>query len=207
MESMSVFTADRRCCRFEQVLGPDVARQLLEYAERRQRDFQSATVYRRDREKHVDNSTRDCVQLRDLGPFKDLFKFVLLDCARAAGPALGTKTDNLLPAEFEICAYGDGGFFGPHIDSHGRLGAGRVLTCVYYFSVTPQKFSGGQLRIHPWPVALPGSERRAVDVDPSHNTLVIFPSMLRHEVLPIHLEGAQWRENRFSLTGWLWHPV
>lgn len=42
-----------------------------------------------------------------------------------------------------------------------------------------------------------------VDVPPESDTLVAFPSWLRHEVLPVHVPSGAWRDSRFAINCWL----
>src|SRR2546423_5148826 len=109
------------------------------------------------------------------------------------------------PKEFEITAYRDGGRFGAHIDTSEKLNRVRVLSCVYYFAATPCRFSGGELRLYGFPAA--SSKDAAapplVDLVPETDTLVAFPSWLRHEVLPVRVPSGAWAEGRFPFNCWI----
>jgi Rps23 Pro-64 3,4-dihydroxylase Tpa1-like proline 4-hydroxylase len=179
---------------------------LLDYVQEREDDFRPATVYSRVMPLRVDPHMRDCLQLRDLGPFKAPFAAAVAARAAPAAQALGVDERNLYPAEFEICTYGDGGAFRIHTDNRSQTGGGdiRVLTCVYYFSETPRRFGGGALLIHPWPVRVPGLSDQPIEIEPACNSLVMFPSMLPHEVASVQLQEGSWRARRLTLTCWLW---
>lgn len=198
-------TSDGRCLIVRQAMGPAFVAGLLEYVGRREQDFQPATIYR-DGTAHgtVDASRRSCLRLGDLGEFRAPFHAAVEEIARRQGPSLGVQTADLKAAEFEVCAYTDGGDFKKHADTTRSEAGVRVLSVVYYFSATPRPFTGGQLRIHPWPVPIPGASREAIDVEPECDTLVLFPSLLPHEVLPVHVGSDNWMSRRFNVTCWLW---
>src|SRR5262245_64089484 len=89
--------------------------------------------------------------------------------------------------EIELVAHGDGAFYSRHIDTDTERGADadmhRIVSGVYYFNNEPKAFSGGALRLYSFgPFA---SNSRFVDIEPSHNTFVVFPSWVLQDVLPV----------------------
>jgi Rps23 Pro-64 3,4-dihydroxylase Tpa1-like proline 4-hydroxylase len=112
----------------------------------------------------------------------------------------------LEPKEFTIHGYRDGSRFGAHLDTSEQLARVRVLSCVYYFAVTPRRFSGGELRLYGLPTLSSVQNNRPpafVDIVPETDTLVVFPSWLCHEVLPVHVPSGAWLDGRFTINCWL----
>lgn len=192
---------------FRDVFGAERVAAMLDYVAARAGDFKSATVRsRKSGERVVDRSFRDCLSLKDLGVFEAPFKAFaavvtpqVLDIFRMAEPKVELR-------EFAFLAYGDGGYFRAHIDTVEQLDRVRLLSFVYYFATTPRRFRGGELRLHGFPVRTAGSAPAAapfVDVPPDTDTLVVFPSWLRHEVLPVRVESGAWIDGRFTIGCWL----
>jgi Rps23 Pro-64 3,4-dihydroxylase Tpa1-like proline 4-hydroxylase len=101
--------------------------------------------------------------------------------------------------ELELAAHGDGAFFARHFDTltHRR----RIISAVYYFHALPKAFSGGVLRLHS--MAASGQEGTYIDIAPDRDTLVFFPSMFPHEVLPIKSQSAEFLHSRFAINCWI----
>ena len=103
--------------------------------------------------------------------------------------------------ELELAAHGDGAFYKPHIDMrHGETGD-RVISAVYYLHSRPRAFEGGGLRIFPNNM-LPGDDA-AVVIPPDHDSLLVFPSHVVHEVRRVSCPGAAFRDQRFAVNCWL----
>jgi SM-20-related protein len=149
----------------------------------------------------LDTETRRSLVLRGLGPFGSL----LADRARAVqwGLEAAFGMGHVAPGEVEseIVAHGDGGFYGPHIDTltgeDHVAGQRRRLTLVYYVHRRPRGFSGGRLRLHDM------AGRRTVDIAPDFDSLVAFPSFARHEVERVSCPGNAFADSRFSVNLWL----
>ena len=106
--------------------------------------------------------------------------------------------------EVELVAHGDGAFFERHIDTVTHLhheGRSRRISAVYYFHVLPKAFSGGVLRIHS--LAASGQQGTFVDIAPDYDTLIFFPSVFPHEVLPVKCPGQQFLDSRFAINFWI----
>lgn len=186
------------------VLGTDAVRALLDHVLAREGDFRPGIVRsRKTGEARVDCALRDCLHLNDLGMLRDSLTTLMgVVAARAASEfQLGERT--IEPKEFEITAYRDGGRFGAHIDTDERLSRIRILSCVYYFAATPRRFSGGELRLYNLPsFKAAAAPRQFVDIVPETDTLVVFPSWLRHEVLPVRVPSGLWPDGRFTVNCW-----
>lgn len=177
-------------------LGEADARRLLDHILASERLFKPSQVA-----EGFDPGTRRSLVLRGLGPFDAM----LADRARALQVELEAAfgMGHVAPAdiEVEVVAHGDGGFYGPHIDTftgddhvHGDR---RRLTLVYYVHRTPRRFTGGRLRLHD----MAGS--RTIDIAPEFDSLVAFPSFARHEVEPVSCPGNDFADSRFSVNLWL----
>jgi Rps23 Pro-64 3,4-dihydroxylase Tpa1-like proline 4-hydroxylase len=189
-------------------LGAETVARLLDYVAARENDFRPADSRRRgSRERSVDQAVRDCLSLDALGGFEEPLSRLLANIAPHAVTELHVAEAALEPSEFEICSYGDGGHFDLHTDTLPRRDHVRVLSCVYYFSTMPRRFGGGELRIYP-PAGpeVAADNLRAITVNPEPDTLIVFPSSLRHEVLPVDLQSSRWIDRRFTINCWM-HPA
>ena len=103
--------------------------------------------------------------------------------------------------QMEIVAHGDGAFYRPHTDTYTgdeyTPGGRRRLTMVYYFHRQPRCFTGGRLRIFD----LGGGQ--SIDIEPVHDSLLVFPSYARHEVETISCPDGAFADGRFAVNIWL----
>jgi SM-20-related protein len=200
---------DARCPHvvFEQVLGAGRVAALLDHVTARRDDFGPSIVSTRGSGTFVvDDKLRRSLSLLDLGPFESEIDAAARSIAGAALAALHVAETAVEPRQFELVAFRDGDYLGAHIDTTARADKVRVLSSVYYFATTPRRFTGGELRLHGLPRPSAGSRPEPaphVDVAPDTDTLVVFPSMLRHEVLPVHVPSGAWLESRFTINCWL----
>ncbi len=204
------FSVDRRCPHliFRNLLGADFVQSLLKYVVDRQDDFRTGGMHNRlTGERFVDPKMRVASYLNDLGAFGDPIR-VLVDAV--AAPAL--KALNLIepavePKEFLITAYPNGGYIGEHIDTQTGPRSVRILSCVYYFAATPHRFSGGELRLYGFPrrstAGTEPSRPPFVELAPETDSLIFFPSWLRHEVLPVRVPSGAWADSRFTINCWI----
>ena len=68
---------------------------------------------------------------------------------------------------------------------------------VYYFHRQPRCFTGGRLRLFDL-----GGER-SIDIEPVHDSLLVFPSYARHEVETISCPDGAFADGRFAVNMWL----
>jgi len=66
----------------------------------------------------------------------------------------------------------------------------------------PKAFSGGVLRLHS--LAASGHQGTFVDIPPDYDTLVFFPSMFPHEVLPVKSPSGKFMDSRFAINCWIY---
>lgn len=103
----------------------------------------------------------------------------------------------------ELAAHGDGDFYRRHIDTFIRgevTGTDRVLTAVYYFHARPKAFTGGELRLHSF--RSPDDGGSWVDIEPAHDSLLLFPAWAPHEVRPVSCPGGDFAQSRFAINCW-----
>ena len=104
--------------------------------------------------------------------------------------------------EVDFVAHRDGHHYRRHVDALSgtarvQTAADRMISLVYYLHREPRAFSGGELDLF----AVPGGARHRVE--PRHDRLVAFSSIVPHEVRPIALPGNAFADARFSVACWL----
>jgi SM-20-related protein len=203
-------SADLRCPHviFRNVMGVEYVEALLSYVADRHDNFRPAPMHnRKTGHSFVDPEIRDCLIFNGLGAFKNPIESFIVAISSQALEALHLIEPKVEPNEFEITAYGDGGHISDHVDLRNGTERVRVLSCVYYFAATPRRFGGGELRLFGFPKrSVAGAEPPPlsfVDVEPDTDTLIVFPSWLRHKVLPVRVPSGAWADRRFTINCWL----
>lgn len=184
-------------------LGDEQADRLLAYVIEAQARFKPTTVlFDGESKGRVEESTRRSLVLTDLGPFTELLHDKVRALQGDLEKAFGMGHVPTTEIELEMVAHGDGGFYHPHIDtftsSTATKGANRRLSLVYYFHRLPRRFTGGRLRLRGLGNAQP------VAVEPTHDSLLAFPSFLPHEVEKVSCGGGGFADSRFSVNIWLY---
>ena len=177
---------------------------LLDYACAREADFTPSDVRPTgSKGGFVDLVRRKSLQLRDLAGFEPLLRALVYDQAGELMKQLRmSAVETLSSFETQLVAHGDGAFFTRHIDTatgDRRRADVRVLSGVYYFHRRPKAFSGGELRLFDL-----RDPERFIDIEPTHNTLVLFPSWVLHEVRPISCASHRFADARFSVNCWVY---
>jgi SM-20-related protein len=160
--------------------------------------------------KTVDNSIRRCERLNDLGPFASLFTQLLTDSYQSWLTTLDATAFEQTSVELQIAAYGDGAHFAFHTDTGtgtSHAPTRRMLTAIYYFYRDPKLFTGGDLRLYDLR-ARPSSNTSSgpdafVTIAPEQNSLLVFPSELGHEVMPVVQATGNFSDFRFVVNCWL----
>lgn len=153
----------------------------------------------------VNRAIRNSSTLSDLGVYGPAIKDKLRPLAAEVAKELRLQPFELERMEIELAAHGDGAFFGRHIDTatsavNRDAKSIRVVSGVYYFHNLPKAFEGGALRLHQ---IMPSSEASPfVDVEPLHNSLVLFPSWMPHEVMPVRCRSGRFADSRFAINCW-----
>ncbi len=186
------------------VFGPSTVSALLEYVGGRQAAFRPGLIRSRlTGQRRITPSLRDSLFAADVGPFRPQMERVMREIAPVALAHFGLIEPAVEPREFEFACYGDGSYFKTHVDTIERVERVRILSCIYYFSALPPRFTGGELRLYGFPDPLRGAAGPTVDIVPEPDKLVIFPSWLEHEVLPVRVSSQAWRDGRFSVNCWI----
>lgn len=95
--------------------------------------------------------------------------------------------------ELQVTAHGNDCYYKVHNDNGSADTTHRILTYVYYLHRQPKSFTGGELKVY---------GEQTITVQPTHNTLVFFPSHIMHEVLPVNC-GEDFTDSRFTVNGWI----
>lgn len=120
-------------------------------------------------------------------PMSDLMLPKLQALMPRLWPQWGIQPQPLTLLECEVTAHGDGDFFALHTDNGMPEIAHRQVSYVYYFHREPKRFSGGQLRLY-HTLFQEGHQkcgRLAAEIEPLRNGLMVFPTFIYHEVMPI----------------------
>jgi Rps23 Pro-64 3,4-dihydroxylase Tpa1-like proline 4-hydroxylase len=200
---------------FHNFLDRDLHQALLDWVAGHRGDFDSATVTK-SKEGHgdrLDPEVRIALRSLDLGPLKDRLSKPLLDALPDAMNAVGSRGPQPRSLELELTAYGEGAHFKPHLDIPigldrrplgARKGEDRVISAVYYFHNIPKGFSGGNLRLFRF-----GSEEAddGVAIEPIDNSLVVFPSWVRHQVERVSCPSGDFADYRYAVNCWYCRPL
>jgi Rps23 Pro-64 3,4-dihydroxylase Tpa1-like proline 4-hydroxylase len=181
---------------------------LLDWAIENQADFKPTTVGYGDRAKQEPTHRRS-IGMRNFGPMEPVLRQRALEIAPALFDDLRVSPSQVGSVELELIAHNDGAFLKQHIDTFTgatwAASGSRLLSAVYYLHQLPKAFTGGCLRLFPFGA----SEEHGgyLDIEPEHNTLLVFPSWASHEVLPIYCPSRKFADSRFAVNIWLRAPA
>jgi hypothetical protein len=149
----------------------------------------------------LDDVVRHSSVLKDLGAFADPLRHKALALQAGIETAFDMTPGPPNSTQMEIVAHGDGAFYRPHTDTYTgdeyTPGGRRRLTMVYYLHRQPRRFTGGHLRI------FDRGGGQSIDIEPAHDSLLVFPSYARHEVETISCPDGGFADSRFSVNIWL----
>ncbi len=149
----------------------------------------------------LDDVVRHSSVMKDLGAFAGPLRRKALALQAGLETAFDMTRAPANSTQMEIVAHGDGAFYRPHTDTYTgdeyTPGGRRRLTMVYYFHRQPRRFTGGRLRLFDL-----GGEQ-SIDIEPAHDSLLVFPSYARHEVETISCPGGVFADSRFAVNIWL----
>lgn len=199
--------------RIEQALAEADRQRILDWILAHEDRFEAASVLDEaswDSGGTVDRKRRIALVTRECAEIEPELRALFLD--RSGSLAAGAGFMEPLPdsLELEIAAHNDGAHFIPHLDipvgsERKPLGNSadedRVLSAVYYLNRRPKGFSGGALRLYGFGAG-PVEERPFVDIEPSDNSLVAFPSWAMHEVRPVECPTRAFADSRFAVNCW-----
>jgi hypothetical protein len=197
-------------------LPADTHRRLLDWTLNHRDRFRPATVNagREGSGSEVDPAKRVALVTRRLDDICEELENRLLGAFDSIAERSGYRGPRLTSLELEIAAHGDGAHFRDHVDipiGPKRVPIGnnphedRVLSAVLYFHREPKGFSGGTLRLYRFgvDVEVEGAEAaNHVDLEPTDNSLVAFPSWVRHEVRPVRCPSGDFADYRFAVNCW-----
>ncbi len=175
--------------------------ELLNFALSNQSGFEQTTVGKNKGE--VKLTVRKSVGIRELGCLRHDIEVRLRTLVPEFIVSLAINEFRLSTTEIQLVAHGDGAFYHRHIDTFTGEAAldqrpQRMISGVYYFNSEPRGFSGGELRLY----ALAGEAPKFVDIESEHNSLVVFPSWVPHEVRPVSCPSGRFIDSRFAINCW-----
>lgn len=176
---------------------------LLDFALAREAAFFPTKTGRRE-EGRISPNMRVSTGTHELGPFKSILKSKVLALLPDLIDKLGATPVESPKVELQLVAHNDGAFYKRHIDTQtasDRHGI-RVLSGVYYFHGEPKAFTGGALRLY----AI-GAGEHHVDIEPTLNSLLVFPSWAPHEVMPIGCSSRRFADSRFAVNCWVYRTA
>jgi SM-20-related protein len=183
----------------ENFLEPEKHAGMLELVERNAARFVDSTVSTND------PGYRRSKVLFDVPEVVSLFHERVVAAAPEWIKALGVAPFAFGDVEVQLTAHGDGNYFKLHNDSGSPDAATRGLTYVYYFFNEPKAFAGGEFRIYDSIVEknLYRCGPMQADIEPRNNSVLVFAPHIHHEVLPVKVPSGRFRDNRFTVNGWL----
>ncbi len=181
-------------------LAPPLVAVLLDHAIASETHFRQAKV----EGAKLDPQFRvalDCGSLP--GPLGKAFEAAIFDRLAEIWRGVGIPPFPVVRTELSLAAHRDRAYYRKHIDTftHDARSAepsDRIVSGVFYFHRQPKAFTGGELAIH----SIMGTEV-VQTIEPRSNRLVVFPSFVPHEVMPVCLPGDQFADARFSINCWL----
>lgn len=180
-----------------------VAREaLLKNVVARARDFERATVHPLDNDRPVvDERMRRGAVLQDVSFFAKDFVERLKGALPPALKRLGAHGFGVGDIEVQVTASSDGDYYRMHRDADSL--STRELTFVYFFYDEPRRFSGGELRLYDNRGTSGAHADASQLLSPRQDTLVIFPSGMPHELLPVRVPSKEFGDSRFTVNGWI----
>jgi SM-20-related protein len=196
------------CHQFRDFLGPAEHKALLDWTLANRDRFIPARLIGNV----LDPSRRIAERLNDLGPLRPVFERRLAEALADIFRRTGTRPFEVEFVELELGAHGDGAFFARHSDlpfGEGRKPVGgdrsgtqdRLVSGVYYFHSEPKRFTGGTLRLYRF--GGNDADEDFIEFEPVQNSLVVFPSWVRHEVRRVDCPDCAFADYRFAVNAWL----
>jgi hypothetical protein len=185
----------------ENYLSKECLAALLKFVDKHAAKFKPMRI------KEVGNrrsASRSVLVLEDLGEFGEMFRERLRSDIPAVLAELQIPKFQIAEIECQINAYRNNHYIERHLDS-GWGAPSRIVSFIYHFYAEPRRFKGGALRLYTGKLENGVYEegRVAVDIDPRNNTMLCFPSVSIHEVLPIKSSFRKFIGSRFAVIGWV----
>jgi Rps23 Pro-64 3,4-dihydroxylase Tpa1-like proline 4-hydroxylase len=202
--SEAAFTTPPTYGRISNWLGPQLCTRLLDFAQAHCGSFGVSGVGGGEH-KRVDLTLRRSMRLKQLGDLEGELQVRARESLPAMFQQLGAARFEPSKFELEMVAHGDGAFYAKHRDtnvfSSDPSANPRIISAVYYFHRIPKSFSGGALRIYSF--AGQADKGAFVDIEPTNDTLVFFPSWFPHEVLRVVCPSGLFENSRFAINCWV----
>jgi SM-20-related protein len=179
-------------------LGKETIERLLGYARSNEHLFKESEVFKEHEGVDGLDRRRRISRRLGLGELNSEIKHKFQELLPAMFETL--RAQPFTPTfELELVAHGDGAFFARHMDTLKHRH--RIISAVYYFHALPKAFCGGVLRLHS--LAASGDKGTFIDISPDYDTVVFFPSIFPHEVLPVKSLRDEFMGSRFAINCWV----
>lgn len=155
---------------------------------------------------HYNPNARHCTNIWTIEPVGSRILPLIQNRLPLVLPRLGIPAQPLELRDCKITCYGNGGFFGPHVD-RGPGVEDRELGFVLHFHFPPKRFAGGGLAVYDRDLRTGGPAISATTIVARQNQLVLLGSDCWHEVLPVECSPDEWDAGRFTLNGWICRPA
>ena len=182
----------------ENYLGGESLAALLRFVDEHATEFEPSTVHGGNPE------ARKSLVLYDVGGFCDMIRERIKSDLPAVLAKLQIPEFPISEIECQITAHNDGHYFLLHRDS-SPADPSRIVTFVYYFNNEPRRFEGGSLRLYRGRAENGNYTcgEAMVDLAPTNDSMLFFPSACFHEVMPIKCASGELRDSRFTINGWI----
>ena len=182
-------------------LGIEMAARLLSFAQNSSDQFVTSDIGYGESSR-IDLARRRSSKLKHLGELEKELQERVQHALPLIFDQLGYTPFDPTRLEFEMVAHADGAHFSRHADTVIRAGmtSYRAISVVYYFHGRPKSFHGGCLRIH----SIGDKEGSSVDIEPTNDRLIFFPSWYPHEVMPVVCPSGRFEDSRFAINCWLY---
>jgi Rps23 Pro-64 3,4-dihydroxylase Tpa1-like proline 4-hydroxylase len=182
-------------------LGTDTAARILSIAQNSCDRFVPSDIGYGE-SKGIDLARRRSSKLKHLGELDSELQQRAQEALPLIFDQLGYTPFEPAWLEFEMVAHSDGAHFSRHADTVIRpeMSSYRAISAVYYFHGRPKSFHGGFLRIH----SIGGNEGSFVDIEPTNDKLIFFPSWYPHEVTPVVCPSDRFGDSRFAINCWIY---
>lgn len=185
--------------RIPSFLPPSINNEILEFAVSQESQFRASAVL------SDELNYRQSSVIYELGETGVQFENALQPYLKEAMTYFNMEYPRRTHFESQLTVSSEQDYFKRHRDDSSESVQNRVLTYVYYFSAQPQKFKGGILNMYDYVQkddSLVAAESY-ISISPTNNSLILFPSWVSHEVMPVQYSGNIFRNNRFTINGWI----
>jgi Rps23 Pro-64 3,4-dihydroxylase Tpa1-like proline 4-hydroxylase len=182
----------------------EARQKLLDFVVSQEQNFRPATIIPRGEDTpSVNPKLRKGKTLDKLGDFEWMIAERVKEQLEPTLKQLNHKAFPVGRIEVQATASNDGDYFRLHTDSDSK--DTREISFVYFFHGEPRRFSGGELRLYATRFVngelLPADHSQTIS--PRQDTIVFFPSLNEHELLPVRVPSQKFADSRFTINGWI----